>query len=132
MKVKRIVPNIAATDLSLAEAFYGNIFELNQIMDLGWIQTYANTNETANQISFVQAPQTTQPEQNQTTDNIPAPDLPFPSLTIEVDDLEEIVARLADAKIKIEYGPVIEPWGVNRLFVADPFGKIINVMQHAK
>ena len=28
------------------------------------------------------------------------------------------------------YGPVNEPWGVRRFFVKDPYGKLVNILQH--
>lgn len=30
----------------------------------------------------------------------------------------------------IEYGSVIEPWGVRRFYVRDPFGRLINILAH--
>ena len=33
-------------------------------------------------------------------------------------------------KFGIEYGPVTEPWGVTRFYVRDPFGRLINVLEH--
>ena len=32
--------------------------------------------------------------------------------------------------IPIEYGPESEPWGARKFFVRDPFGKLINILQH--
>lgn len=34
------------------------------------------------------------------------------------------------AGIAVEYGPATEPWGVRRFYVRDPFGKLINILQH--
>ena len=53
-----------------------------------------------------------------------------PGLSIEVDDIEEALARVQRASIPIEYGPTTEPWGVRRFYVRDPFGKLINILQH--
>jgi catechol 2,3-dioxygenase-like lactoylglutathione lyase family enzyme len=55
---------------------------------------------------------------------------PVPDLSIEVDDLESALQRVRKAAIPIEYGPVREPWGVRRFYVRDPFGKLINILQH--
>jgi catechol 2,3-dioxygenase-like lactoylglutathione lyase family enzyme len=30
----------------------------------------------------------------------------------------------------VEYGPVTEPWGVTRFYVRDPFGHLVNILQH--
>ena len=115
MKVKRIVSNIAAASPSEGEEFYETIFGLRVVMDLGWIRTYSSGEEMLTQISLAS-------EGGSGT--------PVPDLSIEVDDLEAALARLKRAKIPIEYGPVNEPWGVRRFYVRDPFGKLINVLQH--
>ena len=53
-----------------------------------------------------------------------------PDMSIEVDDIDEALARVQRAGIPIEYGPKTEPWGVRRFYVRDPFGKLINILQH--
>jgi catechol 2,3-dioxygenase-like lactoylglutathione lyase family enzyme len=55
---------------------------------------------------------------------------PVPELSIEVDDVDEALARMKKARVKIEYGPADEPWGVRRFFVKDPFGKLVNILMH--
>src|SRR5262245_22300165 len=55
---------------------------------------------------------------------------PVPDMSIEVDDIETALARVKKAGIPIEYGPESEPWGVRRFYVRDPFGKLINILQH--
>ena len=55
---------------------------------------------------------------------------PVPDLSVEVDDLDEALARVRAACIAIEYGPAHEPWGVRRFFVRDPFGRRVNLLQH--
>jgi catechol 2,3-dioxygenase-like lactoylglutathione lyase family enzyme len=55
---------------------------------------------------------------------------PVPDLSIEVDDVEEALARMKKAKIKIEYGPANEPWSVRRFYVRDPFGRLVNILMH--
>ncbi len=115
MKVKRIVTNIESENLESAKKFYGDIFGLNLLMDLGWIQTYGCDRQMPIQISIAQ----------QGGSGTPVPDL-----SIEVDDLETALSRIGDAKIALEYGPVTEPWGIRRFFVRDPFGKLVNVSQH--
>ena len=52
MIVKRIVANIAATDVARAKAFYADVLGLDLAMDLGWIATYAATGRMAPQISI--------------------------------------------------------------------------------
>ena len=55
---------------------------------------------------------------------------PVPDLSVEVDGLDEALARVRTADIAIEYGPAHEPWGVRRFFVRDPFGRRVNLLQH--
>jgi catechol 2,3-dioxygenase-like lactoylglutathione lyase family enzyme len=51
-------------------------------------------------------------------------------MSIEVDNIDDALARVQKARIHIEYGPKSEPWGVRRFYVRDPFGKLINILQH--
>lgn len=115
MKVKRVVSNIEASDPEEAEAFYKGIFGLELVMDHGWIRTYGINTEMTVQLSVAS-------EGGSGT--------PVPDLSIEVDELETVLARVREAGIAIEYGPKSEPWGVRRFYVRDPFGKLINVLQH--
>ena len=57
---------------------------------------------------------------------------PVPDLSIEVDDVSEVCRRMQAAGFKIEYGPATEPWGVMRFYVRDPFGRLINVLEHRR
>ncbi|MCE7519241.1 VOC family protein [Vreelandella titanicae] len=115
MIVKRIVSNIAAASPSEAERFYADIFGLKVVMDHGWIRTYSSGEEMPTQVSVAS-------EGGSGT--------PVPDLSIEVDNLEVALERVTGGNIAIEYGPVSEPWGVRRFYVRDPFGKLINVLQH--
>ena len=116
MIIKRIVPNISATDLSKARRFYGDILGLETGMDLDWIVTFVSPTEmTTPQVSIaVQGGSGTA----------------VPDLSVEVDDLDEALDRLQAAGVAIEYGPVTEEWGVRRFYVRDPFGKLLNILSH--
>jgi len=115
MNVKRIVADIGARDPSAARRFYRDILGLHVLMDLEWIATYGSSSEMKVQISFISEG---------------GSGAPIPDLSIEVDDVDEALARMRDAHIPIEYGPADEPWGVRRFFVKDPFGKLVNILQH--
>jgi len=115
MKVKRIVTNVETQDISKAASFYGEILGLHQLMDLGFIATYGSQEQMNTQISFL----------SEVGSGTPVPDL-----SIEVDDLDEVLARIKEAGIQIEYGPTEEPWGVRRFYVRDPFEKLINILVH--
>lgn len=115
MKVKRIVSNVASADIEKATAFYKNILGLKVLMDLGWIRTYGSNAKMTIQVSVMS-------EGGSGT--------AVPEMSIEVDDLDDALMRVREAGIAIEYGPASEPWGVRRFFVRDPFGKLINILQH--
>jgi lactoylglutathione lyase len=115
MKVMRIVANFESADVTAAHDFYHRILGLELLMDHGWIRTYGSPAKMRVQVSIAA-------EGGSGT--------AVPDLSIEVDDLDELLARLAEARIALEYGPVTEPWGVRRVFVRDPLGKLINFLQH--
>ena len=115
MAVKRIVANIAADRLDAAEAFYGEALGMKIVMDLEWIRTFAADGSMAPQISVAT-------EGGSGTE--------VPDLSIEVDDVSDVHRRIRAAGFEIQYGPVTEPWGVTRLYVRDPFGRLVNILQH--
>lgn len=115
MRVMRIVSNTEVSDLEKAAAFYGDVLGLDLIMDHGWFQTYGSNAKMTVQISFGS-------EGGSGTS--------VPNLSIEVDDLEAALAKVKRANIPIEYGPASEAWGVRRFYVRDPFGKLVNILQH--
>ncbi|MFK3776726.1 VOC family protein [Agrobacterium sp. NPDC089420] len=115
MAVRRVVANIATPDPARAAAFYGDILGMTIAMDHGFIVTYASPLEARAQLAFAC-------EGGSGT--------PVPALSIEVDDFDEVHARILSAGLPIEYGPAIETWGVRRLFLRDPFGSLINILSH--
>ncbi len=117
MTVRRIVANIPATDLSAARRFYGDVFGLDVMMDLGWIVTFGSQRKMSIQISVM-----TQG----------GSDTPTPDISIEVEDVDTTLKRVKKAGFAVEYGPADEPWGVRRFFVRDPFGKLVNVLSHSQ
>jgi len=117
MTVKRIVANIATAELAKAKSFYQGILALDLLMDHGWIATYGSDKRMTVQISFAS-------EGGSGT--------PVPDLSIEVDDLDAVLARVRAASVPVEYGPADEPWGVRRFYVRDPFGKLVNILSHAR
>lgn len=115
MKVKRIMANIATEEMDKAKTFYGDILGLDVLMDHGWLVTYGSDAKMTVQVSFAT-------EGGSGT--------PVPDLSIEVDDVETALERFGAANVPVEYGPVSEPWGVRRFFVRDPYGKLLNILQH--
>jgi catechol 2,3-dioxygenase-like lactoylglutathione lyase family enzyme len=114
MRVKRIVPNLAA-DPDKAEAFYGKLLGLDLVMDHGWIKTFASKEKMTPQIGIAS-------EGGSGT--------PVPAISVEVDDVDEAYSRVKSAGVEIVYDLTHEPWGVRRFFVRDPFGTIVNILMH--
>jgi len=115
MKVKRIVADFAVSDPSAAKRFYKDVLGLDIVMDLGWIVTLGTAERQTVQVTFA-------------TEG--GSGAPVPDLSIEVDDLDAVHRRVRKARIKVEYGPANEPWGVRRFFVRDPFGNLVNILAH--
>ncbi|MHA6645789.1 VOC family protein [Mesorhizobium sp. A623] len=115
MTVRRIVANVATADIPAAKSFYGDVLGLELLMDLGWIATYGSSEKMTVQVSFAT-------EGGSGT--------PVPDLSIEVDDVDAVLAAMAEAGFPAEYGPADEPWAVRRFYVRDPFGRLVNILSH--
>lgn len=115
MTVRRIVANIAVDNAEAAARFYGGVFELDILMDLGWIITFGSEERMQVQLSVMTEGGSGTPVSN---------------ISIEVDDLDATWLRAVQGGYAIEYGPIDEPWGVRRFFVRDPFGRLVNVLAH--
>lgn len=115
MTVLRIVANIATDDVPKLRKFYAELLELEAVMDHGWFVTLASDETTTPQIGLAS-------EGGSGT--------PVPDLSIEVDDVDEIYRRARKMSCKMVYEITDEPWGVRRFFIADPAGKILNVLSH--
>src|SRR5262245_4678383 len=83
MNVKRIVSNVAASDVAKASAVYQDVLGLKLLMDLGWIRTYGSDSKMTIQVSVAS-------EGGSGT--------PVPDMSIEVDDIEDALARVQRAK----------------------------------
>ena len=115
MTVLRIVTNIATDSVGDVRKFYAELFGLDAIMDHGWLVTLASRETTFPQISIAS-------EGGSGT--------PVPDLSIEVDDVDEVYLRAKEVGCKVVYDLTDEPWGVRRFFIADPTGKLLNVLSH--
>ncbi|PHQ72382.1 MAG: glyoxalase, partial [Sneathiella sp.] len=97
MTVKRIVSNIAATSVDDVRKFYLDLFDLDVVMDHGWIATLASGETAQAQISIAS-------EGGSGTS--------VPDLSIEVDDVDAVYQRAKRLGHDIEYELTDEPWGV--------------------
>lgn len=113
--MRRVVPDITSERMDESREFYTEVLGFQVAMDMGWVVTLVSpTNPTA-QINLMQGP---------------AGAVPHPDLSIEVADVDAVHARALARGLPIVYPLTEEPWGVRRFFVADPNGRVVNVMAH--
>ena len=116
MAVLRIVADLEADRPADVAGFYERLFGLETVMDQGFIVTLSGRAQQGIQLSLAS-------EGGSGT--------PVPALSVEVDDLDAVLARAREAGVEPEYGPVVEPWGVRRFFVRDPAGHLVNILTHS-
>lgn len=115
MAVKRIVADIGTTNVEETKAFYMKVFDLELAMDIGWIATLSTGTNGPAQISIMSEG---------------GSGAPIPDLSIEVDDVDQVLAKAQNYSTEIIYPLTDEPWGVRRFYLRDPAGKIVNVLSH--
>lgn len=115
MTVLRIVANIATDNVAGLRKFYAELFGLAVVMDHGWLVALASDETTTPQIGIAREG---------------GSGAPVPDLSIEVDDVDEAYGRAKQLGCRMVYEIIDEPWGVRRFFIADPAGKILNVLSH--
>lgn len=115
MTVLRIVANLAADPVQNVQKFYADLFDLDLVMDHGWIVTLASEETAMVQISIAT-------QGGSGTD--------VPDLSIEVDDVDDVHRRATGMGCEITYPLTDEPWGVRRFYLSDPTGRTLNVLSH--
>lgn len=115
MSVLRIVADLATQDVAALHAFYGDLFDLDVLMDQGWIVTLGTQTTGPVQLNIVSEG---------------GNGAPVPELSIEVDDVDAVHARAVNMGTRIVLTLRDEPWGVRRFFVVDPEGRRVNIMMH--
>lgn len=116
MTIRPVVPDITTGDIGRSRAFYCDVLGFELGMDLGWVVTLVSPDNPTAQLTLV--------TEDQTADVVP-------DMTVEVQDVDQVHARVAASGHEIVYPLTDEPWGVRRLFVRDPNGQILNVMSHS-
>lgn len=117
MKIKRIIPNIKADFPAESVKFYADFLGFEIGMQRDEIVTFVAPNDSPTQISLVR-----EDELNS----------PFPNISIEVADVDEMHRRAVALNIEIVYPLTDESWNVRRFFVKDPNGAIVNILSHQK
>jgi len=118
ISINRIVPNIFSNDLENSKQFYTNFLEMDLVMDMEWILTFASKENPTSQISIIQF------DKQGKLDNTAT------FLSIEVSDIDKLYERAKKQNIEIVYPITEEPWGVKRFFVKEPNGATINLLAH--
>ena len=109
------MPDFPAEDPAASRDFYVDVLGFEQVMDLGWIVTFASPDNPTAQVSLMR-----EDASASTT----------PDASIEVDDVDAVHAAAQRAGCEIVHPLTDEPWGVRRFFVREPNGKVLNVLQH--
>ena len=115
MTVCRIVANLASGKPAEIARFYRELFDLEVVMDHGWLITLASGENALAQLSLASEG---------------GSGAPVPDLSIEVDNLDEVHERALSGGHPITYALTVEPWGVRRFFLRDPLGTLLNVLEH--
>ncbi len=118
ISILRIVPNIYSMDLEKSKQFYRDFLDMELVMDMEWILTFASKDHPNSQLSILQY------DENGRLDNSAA------FLSIEVSDVDALYERAKNLNCDIVYPITDEPWGVRRFFVKDPNGATINLLAH--
>ena len=117
MEFRRITPDISSHRIAESKQFYGEFIGLRLAMDLGWILTYVSGSNPTAQINLLRTDQ----------ENI---DNTHVAISIESSDVKTLYEKAQTQNLDIIYPLTIEPWGVKRFFVKDPYGVTVNIMCH--
>ncbi len=117
MGIVRVVPNITTDRIEESREFYTGLLGFRVAMDMEWIVTLSAPDNPTAQISFVRGPS-------------PEAASAAVTLTVEVEDVDQVHAEAVRRGDTILYPLKDEPWGVRRFHVVDPSGVIVNVMMH--
>jgi len=113
MTVLRVVPVITVADVDAARRTYVGVLGMVEVMNHGWIVTFAAGN--GSQISVMST-------------DLTAPC--NPDLSIQVDDVPAAFDAAVAAGMEIIHPLTDEPWGVRRFFFRDHVGTVVNVLTH--
>ncbi|HTF04446.1 MAG TPA: VOC family protein [Bacteroidia bacterium] len=118
MIIHRIVPNIYSNDLDKSKRFYTEFLEMETVMDMQWILTFASKDNPTAQITVLRY------DKKDILNNADT------FLSIEVSDVDDLYEKAKKMNLEIVYPLTDETWGVRRFFVQEPNGATINLMMH--
>lgn len=115
MTIRRVVPDIQATDTDRSREFYADFLGFDVGMDLGWVVTFVSPSNPTAQVTVI--------TEDASADVVP-------DMSVEVEDVDVAHARAQELGLEIVHPLTDEPWGVRRFFVKDPDGVVVNVLSH--
>lgn len=114
--VTRIVADLTVADTTASIDFFSRLLGLEVVMDHGWVAALCPPDEIDRQLLVMTADETA--SQN-------------PHISVEVDDLDLVWQRARELGAEIVHERTVEAWGVERFFLRDLDGNVINVLSHA-
>lgn len=108
------MPVLTVPDIEAARAGFVQVLGLREVMNLGWIATFADE-DLRHQVSLMTRDATAKVN---------------PNVSIEVDDVDAAYRTAVEAGLTIVHPLSDEDWGVRRFFFADPEGNVVNVLSH--
>ncbi len=115
MTIRRIVTDVATSEVKEVSDFYIALFDLDVVMDQGWIMTLSTGSTGPVQLSIASEG---------------GGGAPVPDMSIEVADVDAVFKKAEGLGAVVTYALRDEPWGVRRFFVEDPTGRILNILMH--
>ena len=113
MTVRRAVPNISSERPTETRDFFVQLLGFEVAMDIGWVVTVASPTNPSVQVTIVGND-----------------DMAAPGISVEVDDVDAVHARVVEQGLEIAYPLSDEEWGVRRFMLREPSGTIVNVLCH--
>lgn len=117
-EILRIVPNIYSDNIEKSKEFYIGFLEMELVMDLQWVLTFASKENHSSQITILK------------NDKKDSPNNDAIFLSIEVADVDKLYEKAKLKNIDIIYEIADENWGVRRFFVKEPNGATLNFLTH--
>jgi catechol 2,3-dioxygenase-like lactoylglutathione lyase family enzyme len=110
---------LVVDDLTEAKDFYLRVFELTVVFEDANSCVFALGSSVINLLSATAAPELMDPAP------VAAVDAGSRTVfTIEVDDVDDVCARLAQRGVQLLNGPMDRPWGIRTASFRDPGGHI--------
>src|SRR5690606_3134123 len=117
-EILRIVPNIYSDNIEKSKEFYIDFLEMELVMDLQWVLTFASKENRSSQITILK------------NDKKDSPNNDAIFLSIEVADVDKLYEKAKLKNMDIIYEIADESWGVRRFFIKEPNGATLNILSH--